>query len=158
MNEKLGGLLKAIIIVLGVLGLGVYCLVIPWTLMTFVESYPEFSYYFIPWLIFLIITALPMYFILGLGISVSGEITKGNTFTVKNVKSLKGAALCLAIDSGYFFLGNIALWLLNMNYPGVVCASTALCIFVFCIAGAVDILADLVNKAVEIREENESYI
>lgn len=158
MNKKLGNTLKAVIIILGVLGLGVYGVVIPWALMTFVENYPELSYFYAPWLIFLIISALPLYVILGLGLSVSGGISEGNSFTVKNVKYLRGVALCLIVETAYFFLGNIILWLLNMNFVGVLVASTALCVFVGCIAVAVNILADLINKAVEIREENESYI
>ncbi|MBR2280725.1 MAG: DUF2975 domain-containing protein [Ruminococcus sp.] len=158
MNKKLGKALKALVIILGVLGLGVYAVVIPWTLNTFVETYNEFSYFYMPWLVFLILTAVPLYIILGLGISVSNEISRDNTFIVKNVKSLKGVALCLVIEATYFFLGNIILWLNNLNFLGVVIASTAFCVFIVCIAAAVYILAELVKKAVEIREENESYI
>ncbi len=158
MNEKLGKSLKVIIFILGLLGLGVYGVVIPWSLEAFVETYPEFSYFYIPWLVFLIISAVPLYFILGLGMSVSSEISKGNSFTIKNVKNLRGVALCLVIEAVYFFLGNIIFWLNTLNFLGVVLAATVLCIFIVCIAAAVNILAHLVNKAVEIREENEGFI
>ena len=158
MNKKLGKTLKAIIVILGVLGLGVYGFVIPLTLNTFVETYSEFSYFYMPWLIVLIITAVPLYVILGLGIIVSNEISRGNTFIVKNVKCLKGVALCLVVEALYFFIGNIILWLNTLNFLGVVIASTALCVFIVCIAAAVNILAELIKKAVEMREENESYI
>lgn len=158
MNKKLGKSLKLVIIILGILGLGVYAAVIPWSLMTFVETFPEFTGWFTPWLIFLLITALPLYVILALGIKVSKKIESDNSFTFENVRSLKGVAMCLIVEAIYFFLGNVILWVFNMNFPGVIAASVVLCVFVFCIAIAVDILAVLIKKAVEMREENESYI
>lgn len=158
MNKKLGKSLQLVIIVLGILGLGLYAAIIPWSLLTFTRQYPEFSGWFIPWLVFLIITALPLYAILALGIKVSKKIESDNSFTSENVKSLKGVSLCLIIDAVYFFIGNIILWALNMNFPGVIAASAVLCVFVLCIAVAVYILSVLLKKAVEMREENESYI
>ena len=158
MNKKLGKSLRLVIIILGVLGLLVYADVIPWSLLTFTQQYPEFSGWFIPWLIFLLVTAVPLYVILAVGIQVSKKIDSDNSFTSENVKSLKGVSLCLIIDAAYFLIGNIILWSLNMNYLGIVAASAILCAFVVCIAVAVKILAVLVEKAVEMREENESYI
>ena len=135
-----------------------YSVVVPWTLCTFVEQYPEFSNYFIPWLVFIILTAIPLYTILAFGWSISTEIGKDMSFTEKNVKSLRGVAFCLAFESAFFFMGNIVLWLANLNLLGIVAVSTVLCIFLACVAVAVNILAHLVKKATAIREENESYI
>lgn len=140
------------------LGLGFYAVVVPWSLSTFVDQYPEFGYYFYPWLFFVLITALPLYVILILGWRVSGEMQKDMLFTQKNAKSLRLVALLLAGDAVFFFVGNIVYWLINLNFPGVVIASFIFCVFVVLICGAVWILADMVDKASDIREENESII
>ncbi len=158
MNKKLGKTLRFIVFILAFLGLGVYGLAVPWALMSFVEAYPEFSYFFAPWLIFISLTAVPMYAILYFGLKVGKEIENDNSFTKQNVKSLKGVSFCLIIDAVFFFIGNISLWLCNMNFLGVVAAATFLCAFIVCIAAALKILAALVDKAVAMREENESYI
>lgn len=158
LNKKWAKLLKSVICLLALLGVVMYAVVIPWSLSTFVEQYPEFSNFFTPWLIFICLTAIPVYIILAFGWSVSGEIGKDMCFTSKNAKSLRGVMLCLAFEAGLFFTGNIALWIANLNFLGVVLASTVLCIFIACIAVVVNILAHLVEKASAIREENESYI
>lgn len=157
-NQKLSVLLKVIIIIMAVLGFGGYGIVVPWALSTFVEQYPEFAYYYIPWLIFIMITALPLYAILALGWSVSNEMKKDMLFTRKNAKSLRLVAFLLGGDAVFFFIGNIIYWMLNLNHPGVVIAAFVFCVFVVLISLAVNILADMINKASAIREENESFI
>lgn len=157
-NQKLSVLLKIIIVIMALLGVGAYGVVLPWSLSTFVEQYPEFSYYFYPWLFFILITAIPLYAILALGWKVSGEMKRDMLFTKSNAKSLRLVALFLSGDAVFFFVGNIVYWLINLNFPGVVIASFVFCVFVVLICGAVWILADMVDKASDIREENESII
>lgn len=157
-NSKISKSLKTIILLMGLLGAGAYAVVLPWALDTFVEQYPEFSYYFVPWLIFVLLTAVPLYAILVFGWSVSTEIGRDNSFTEKNAKNLNNCAYCLAGDAVFFLLGNIIFWLLNLNHPGVVAAACVFCSFVIMIACAVRLLAHLIKKASAIREENEGFI
>lgn len=157
-NSRITKSLKTIIILMGLLGLGAYGVVVPWALATFVEQYPEFSYYYTPWLVFILLTAVPLYAILVLGWSISTEIGRDNSFTEKNAKSLKFCAYFLAGDAAFFLLGNVVFWLLNLNHPGVVAASCVFSSFVIMIAAAVRLLAHLVSKASAIREENEAFI
>ena len=157
-NQKLSTILKGIIIIMALLGLGAYGVVLPWSLSTFIEQYPEFNYYYTPWLIFLLITAIPLYAILALGWSVSCEMKKDMLFTKKNAKSLRLVAILLGGDAVFFFVGNIVFWLLNLNFPGVVIAAFFFSVFVVLISAAVAILASMIDKASVIREENESII
>ncbi|MBQ7505216.1 MAG: DUF2975 domain-containing protein [Ruminococcus sp.] len=157
-NQKLSVLLKIIIVIMALLGVGAYGVVLPWSLSTFVEQYPEFSYFYMPWLIFLLITALPLYAILALGWSVSCEMKKDMLFTKKNAKSLRFVAILLGGDAVFFFIGNIVYGLLNINHPGVAVAAFFFSVFVVLISAAVAILASMIDKASVIREENESII
>ena len=157
-NQKISVLLKIIIIIMALLGLGAYGVVVPWSLSTFVEQYPEFGYYYTPWLIFILITAIPLYAILAFGWSVSAEMKKDMLFTKKNAKSLRLVAVLLGGDAVFFFVGNIVFWLFNLNFPGVVIAAFFFSLFVVLISAAVAILASMIDKACVIREENESII
>ena len=157
-NKRLAYLLKAIIIFLSLMGFGFFAAGVPFFLSLFVEAYPEFGGIFLPWLIFLIVAAVPLYVILGLGITVSNEIGRDNSFCMHNVKCLNGVAFCLIAESVYFFAGNTVLWLLNMNHPLIVLLSLVLSLFAASIAFAVKILAHLIEKAVKLREENEAII
>lgn len=157
-NKNISKSLKTIIALMGVLGIGFYSVVVPWALSEFVGKYPEFSYFYLPWLIFLLCTAVPLYAILVLGWMISTAIGEDKSFTEKNAERLKACAYCLAGDAVFFLLGNFVFWFLNLNHPGVAVAACVFCSFVIMIACAVRLLAHLVSKASAIREENEGYI
>lgn len=157
-NRKLSNVLKTVIVFLAFLGLVLFSCVVPVGLSAFVEQFPEFGAFFFPWLTFLSVSSIPLYVILGFGLAVSNEIGKDNSFSIKNVKYLKGVAICLVAEAVYFFAGNLILWFLNLNYPIIVFLSVALCLFAVAIAATVNVLAHLVKKAVKLREENEAII
>lgn len=157
-NRKLSNVLKTVIIFLALLGLGLFACAVPVGLSAFVEQFPEFGAFFFPWLIFLSVSSVPLYVILGLGLAVSNEIGKDNSFSIKNVKYLNILSVCLVAEAVYFFAGNLILWFLNLNYPIIVFLSVALCLFAVAIAAAVNVLAQLVKKTVKLREENEAFI
>ena len=157
-NLRITETLRIIILLMGLLGAGAYAIVLSWGLDTFVRKYPEFAYFYTPWMIFLLLTAIPLYAILVFGWRIAGEIGKDNSFSEKNAKNLKYCAFCLGGDAVFFLLGNVAFLFLNLNHPGVVCIACVFCSFVFMIACAVYLLAHLVQKASAIREENEAFI
>ena len=157
-NKTLSSKLKTVIILLAVLGIGLFAGAVPVALSLFVVAYPDFGEFFIPWLIFLSLASVPLFAILGLGFSVANEIAQDNSFSLKNAKRLKSVAMCLLAEAAYFFTGNLVLWFCNLNYPAVVLLSLALCLFAVGVAVAVNVLAQLVKKAVTLREDNEAII
>lgn len=157
-NKNIEKSLKIIIVLMGILGVGCYAVVVPWALSDFVQQYSEFSHWFMPWLVFLICTAFPLYAILVMGWKIASAVGADNSFTEKNAKRLSLCAYCLSGDAVFFLLGNFILGLLNMNHPGIFLAVCVFCFFIIMIACAVRLLAHLVSKASAIREENEGYI
>ena len=58
-QDKLSKWLKFIIIGVGLCGLVVYAFVVPSIGQSFSYDYPEFSGYYLPWIIFISLTSVP---------------------------------------------------------------------------------------------------
>lgn len=157
-NLKLSKQLIAVIAILAALGIGFYAGAVPVLLTDFVAKYPEFSSWFVPWLVFLIVTALPLYAILAIGVFVARNIGADKSFVRENGRALRGVVLCLLFEAVYFLAGNAVLWLMGFNHPGIVLASVCVSLFAVLIAAAFRVLAGLLEHAVELREENESFV
>ena len=138
--------------------LAVYGMVIPIFALNVRAVYPEFSYCFWPWLIFLWITALPCYGALGLGWRITSNIGRDQSFCDENARLLKVISFLAAGDAAYFFAGNIVLLLLNMNHPGI---ALGLLLVVFAgaaVAAAAAALSHLVKKAAVLQEQSDLTI
>ncbi|MDR3344931.1 MAG: DUF2975 domain-containing protein, partial [Oscillospiraceae bacterium] len=72
-----------------------------------------------PWLSFIWLTAVPCFAILVLIWRVSGAVRRDEVFTVKTAKLIKAGAVILFADVGFFFAGNIVLFILKMSHPAV---------------------------------------
>ena len=84
-NKKLALVLKVVIIFLAFLGAGLFAGVIPIGLSAFVEQYPEFENFYLPWLTFLLVASIPLFVILGLGLVVSKEMGNDNSFSRQRI-------------------------------------------------------------------------
>lgn len=105
-------------------------------------------------MLFVIGTAIPITIALVYCWRIASEIGKDNSFSYVNAKTLKRIAILAIADAGYFFIGNVVLFLVSMNRPGILMLSFA----GIAIAVAFLALSYLVTKAIEIREENELTI
>ena len=157
-NKKMSVILKSAVVFIAALGAVMFAVLIPALLNEFVTAYPEFRGFYIPWLVFLSVAAVPLYVILSLGFAVACEIGKNRCFVKRNVTCLSCVAVFLLIEAVYFFGGNLGLWFFNLNYPLIVIAALLLSAFAAAIAAAFFVLAQLLKKAVALREENEAII
>lgn len=158
-QEILAKWLKIIIIGVSICMLIVYAYVTPAFGSNLVYNmYPEFISWYKPWLIFILITAIPIILALASCWRIASEIGRDNSFSYKNAKMLKRIAVLAIADAGYFFLGNVVLLFANMNHPGILMLSLMLAFAGIAIAVAFLGLSYLVTKAAEIREENELTI
>ncbi|MFI3171510.1 MAG: DUF2975 domain-containing protein [Eubacteriales bacterium] len=157
-QTKLSNWLKTVIVGMGICGIIVYLFVFPMVGRSIVWEYPECSHYFMPWVVFLLITSIPCFATLYYAWKIATEIGKDNSFSLENAKSLKSIS-CLAItDTIIFFVGNILFLFLSINHPGMLILSLLIDFGGVAIAIAAAVLSHLVLKAVKIREESEGII
>jgi hypothetical protein len=157
-QKTLANWLRAVIIGVGLCGLVIFFLFIPIFGQSVVEKYPEFSGWYWPWLIFIWVCGVPCYAVLVLLWRISSNISKNRSFSSENANYLKWISLLAAIDTAVFFVGNIVLWLLNMNHPGVVLGLMVVAFFGVAITVAAAILSHLVKKAAALQEESDLTI
>ena len=157
-QKTLERVLKIIIVGLAVCGVLLFAYVIPASGKHIVECYPEFSSWFVPWLVFILIAAVPCYAVLVFAWRIAVRIGADDSFCIKNAKDLKAVCILALSDSAYFLLGNIVLWLFGKNHPSVIMASLLVVFVGVAIAVASAVLSHLVLKAALIKQENDLTI
>jgi hypothetical protein len=132
--------------------------VLPSLGMSIVRANPEFSSWFLPWLIFLWFVSLPCFAILVFIWKVAGAIRREKVFTMETAKWIKTAAIVLFADVGFFFAGNILFAILGMTHPGVLILSLFVDIFGIALAILAAVLSRYITKAAVLQEEGEGTI
>ncbi len=157
-QKNMAVLMKIVIVMMGIVGIAGFADIIPTLGKYFAEAYPEFSDWYLPWLVFLEILSLPFYAILILGWIVSSEIGKDKSFSDKNAKLIKAASIITLSASIYFFVGNMALLLFQMNHPGVILGSIIVVFVGFAVSVGFAMLSHLILKAAELQKQNDLTI
>jgi len=101
---------------------------------------------------------VPCFAVLCLIWRVAGAIRNEKVFTEETAKTIHSAAIWLFSDAIYVFLGNIVLFLMNINHPGIVLCIMAgvLLLIVFGVLAAV--LSRYISKAADLQEISEGMI
>ena len=157
-QKSLANWLKVILIGTGLCGLVFYLYILPDWGQSIADQYPEFGYAYWPWLIFLWVTAVPCYIALVLGWGIASNIGKDRSFSVENANFLKWISWLAAGDSAFFFIGNIVLWFLNMNHPGIVFLAMGITFAGIAVTVAAAALSHLVRKAADLQEQSDLTI
>ncbi len=157
-QDTLAKWLKAIIIGVGIFGVIVYGGVIPECGEMLVTMYPEFSYCYYPWLIFIWMTGIPCYAVLVLAWKIAANIQKDNSFSVHNARLMKWIAGMALGDVTFFFIGNVVFLFLNMNHPGIVLGSLLIVFIGVAVAVAAVVLSHLITKAANLQEQTDLTI
>ena len=98
------------------------------------------------------------YIVLVIGWKIFTNIGNDRSFTSMNANYLKWISVLAAVDSFFFFSGNIILGLLNMNHPGIVMASLVVVTFGISVSIIAAALSHLVMKAAVLQEQNDLTI
>ena len=157
-QKTLSNWLKIIVIGVALCGIVVYAMIIPSYGRSLVSLYPEFSNRYVPWLIFLELTALPIIIALVLAWRIAGNIGRDKSFTMENASHLARIAQLAALDTGYFFIGNLVLLFSNMSHPGIVLFSLLVDFVGIAVTVAAAVLSHLVKKAADLQEQSDLTI
>ena len=157
-QKTLSKWLRIIIVGAGIVGLIVYFVIIPSYGVSMRTLYPEFSDRFWPWLIFIWLTAVPCYAALVFGWKIALNIRKDRSFSKENAQYLKWISVLAAIDSAYFFVGNIVLLFSNMSHPGITLFSLLIVFVGVAISVASAVVSHLVQKAAALQEQSDLTI
>lgn len=154
-QKSLSKWMKVILFMFGLCGIAIFGLVTPVIGTDLKNEYPEFAYAFIPWLVFILIMAIPCYTVLVLGWKIASSIGNDNSFSNSNAKRLKYVSVLALVTSIYFFAGNVVFLLLNINHPGILLASLFITFVGIAISAASAILSYLVKKAAKLQEQSD---
>lgn len=158
-QKTLSNWLKSVVIGMGILGAIVYGVVLPtvWQEATANHTTLGGAAYWIR-MGFLWVTGIPCYIALVYAWKVFTEIGNNNSFSFVNAKYLKNVALLALIDTIYYFVGNVVMFFANMNHPGVLLVSFLICFVGVAVVIVCAALSQLIQRAAELKEENELTI
>ncbi len=157
-SQKFAKWLKVIVFGTGICGIFLYLFLFPEWGRSISVSNPEYSFAYWPWMIFLWISAVPCYLTLICCYRIASEIGNENSFCNKNAEQLRLISLLAAVDTVYFFMGNLVFFFLNMSHPGIIFLALIVVFIGIAITVASAALSHLVYKAVKLQEENEYTI
>ena len=157
-RKELTKWLKLVIAFAAFLGLFLCFVLAPLLGREIAFEYPEFSYMFWPCLIFIWITAVPYYLALYKSLLICREIAKDNSFCRENAGRLKDISRLALSECVMYFAGMVVLMILNLLHPSIL----LMALFIIFVGGSIAVVAavlsHLVEKACELKEENELTI
>ena len=157
-HKKLSTRLKLILIGMGLCGILIYLWIIPTLGQSIAASVPECAGAYMPWLIFLEVTAVPCYIALFFDWKIFDNIGRDNAFCIENGRYMKWISNLAFGDGMYFLLGNIVLLLFSINHPGVVVVSLLLVFVAIGISVAAGALSHLIMDAADLQEQSDFTI
>ena len=162
-QKSLARWIKGILLGFGIFGM-IFCIciiyfgVIPLFGMDIRTDIENMAYMFTPWMVFLLITAIPCYIFLVMGWKIANNIERDRSFCEENATYLTKMAYLALGDTLFFALGNIVLLFLKMSHPGMLLGSLVIDFLGVSVSVGCAALSHLLHKAYEIQAENELTI
>jgi len=151
-------IVRAAVVAVAICGLVVCGYILPRWGMEAALRRTEDSSYYMPWLVFLWAAAVPCFIIVALVWKVSTAIKNDRVFTFETARLVKTGSVLLFCDVGFFFVGNVVLFILNLSHPGVLLASLFIDVFGVSLALLAAVLARYLTKAAALQEEADGTI
>jgi len=132
--------------------------VFPFYLLDGVHYYQMPPAWVLLWSLLIAVAALPVFGVLAIIWRGGGAVVRQEVFSMKSAREIELAGKLLVADAAFFLLGNIALLLANMNYPGVVLIAADVSILALAFGMICRVLAQHVRRATALQEEADSTI
>lgn len=155
---KLSQWLKGVTIFVGIIGGLFFFLFVPTYGRNMLTLYPEFSSLFYLYLIMTWIGAIPCYLALFQFWKVCIQIGKDNSFSHENAKSLQNIGRLALIDTAYCLIGILVLLLANSLHIFLFIAALFIIAAGIAIAVIAAVLSHLIEKAWQLKQENDLTI
>jgi len=152
-QKALSQWLKAAIVILGIFGLVVFGGIIPGYGMSIAAANPAYAHCFWPWMLLMILVALPCYAALVFGWRIAGDIGRDRSFSDENAKRMRWISNLAFGDVMLFFCGNAMLLFLNMSHPGVFLISLLPDLLGVAIAVCAAALSHLIYKSARLQDD-----
>lgn len=152
--------LKAAISVFTAIVIISYALFIPYVAGKefFLNIYPELKSWYMPWIVYIGLTAIPILAAMVRSWQIAKNIEKDNSFCHANAKFMRDIGLCAFADSVYFVIGGVIMLLLNRSHPAVFMVSMTFVVIGLVVSVAAAGLARLIENAACMKEENDSFV
>lgn len=157
-QKALSSWLKGAIVCLAILGLFIFGFVIPAYGLSLTSAYPEFAHCFWPWMILILLVAIPCYAALVIGWKIAAEIGRDRSFSADNARRMRTISNLAFGDVMLFFCGNVLLLVFNMSHPGVFLLSLLPDLFGVAIAVCAAALSHLIYKSAALQEDADLTI
>ncbi len=157
-KKDTGKWLKVIILMAGLISLVLAFVLAPLLGKELVVLNPELKYLFWPSLIFIWITAIPLFISLYLFYLISQEIMVDNPFYIKNSIRLTIVSRLALLEAGLYLFALLTLIILGVFYISLLLIIIIIMFIGLAMAVITAILAHLIDKARRIEIENELTI
>lgn len=157
-QSQLAKLLKCITIFVGVLGIVFSFCIVPSIGKDVIRTYPEFTYLFWPYLIWVWAAAIPCCIALINLWKICCEIAKDNSFCRINSKALQSISRLALFDTMLVLTVSILFFLFNMLHPGFLIASFFVAIGGLAVSIVSAVLSHWVEKGRKLKDENDLTI
>lgn len=157
-QRALSNWLKGAIGCLAILGLFIFAFVIPAYGLSLSAENPEYAHCFWPWMILMLLVAVPCYAALVIGWKIASDIGNNRSFSVENARRMQTISNLAFGDVILFFCGNVLLLVSNMSHPGVFLLSLLPDLFGVALAVCAAALSHLIYKSAVMQEEADLTI
>ncbi|MCL1803963.1 MAG: DUF2975 domain-containing protein [Eubacteriaceae bacterium] len=157
-SKTLCALMRIAVIAVALCGIAIGTWVIPSLGSAIVAANPEFADWYFSWLVFAWAVGLPCFAVLLFVWKVALAIKQDTVFTLQTAKWIKAGSIIVFCDAGLFFIGNIALLLMNKNHMGILFVSLLADILALSFGLLAAVLSRYITKAAALQEVNDAMI
>ena len=157
-QKSLSNWLKGAIGCLAVLGLFIFGFVIPAYGHSLVTENPDYAHCFWPWMVLIILVAIPCYAALVFGWLIARDIGLDRSFSEANARRMRWISNLAFGDVLLFFCGNVLLLVSDMSHPGVFLLSLLPDLFGIAIAVCAAALSHLIYKSAALQADADLTI
>lgn len=154
-QKSLATRLKLIIAGTAVCGLAVFAAIIPYLWR---ERLPFGSADYWIELVYIWLSAIPCYAVLVFAWRIASNIGDGNSFAEPNARALHHISTLALIDTGYIFVGTLALLLMGSADVMIVLVALVIMFAGIAVSIAAAALSHLVMKAAQLQDESDLTI